>query len=356
VWDHIWLLGGWACGGVVLLGCAVVAVVRRRVPGPGLALGVGGLVFLLGYVGFWGAWNAAELWGGIRYIGPFYVVPVLLPLVHLGARGLADLARARPWATALTGAGMTGLTCFVLVGAVQANITLTGHGRDLVSMIDALPGRPLVFVEVEPPYLMHPASMTANPPDLDGRVLYAVARGRDDMTVVADHPDRPPYLLRLPIGYNRSLASPAATRLERLLLTTGRRVVVTLTVDPLPAGARSAHVAVTAGGRRVSYRVDPRHRTSATITLDADGAHVTGLDAIQTRTVPRGADGSVTFGLFATSAKGGRDRFLDNQTLAVSRDTDGRITVLTPAGQVAAGGEGPPPGIHLDLAAAGSTR
>src|SRR4051794_32855456 len=73
VGDHLWLLGvGWAAGGVLLLVLAVAAVVRGRVTRPATMLGAGGLLLTASYLCFWGAWNAADLWGGIRYVGPFY--------------------------------------------------------------------------------------------------------------------------------------------------------------------------------------------------------------------------------------------------------------------------------------------
>ena len=80
----------------VLVLLAVVAVVRRRVSTSGRAArSRRACCCCVGYLGFWGAWNAAELWGGTRYVGPFYVMSVLVPIVLLGARGLADLVAAR---------------------------------------------------------------------------------------------------------------------------------------------------------------------------------------------------------------------------------------------------------------------
>ena len=56
------------------------------------------------------AWNADDLWGGVRYIGPFYVMPVMLPIVLCGARGLVDLWNARRSAGALAGVATVAAT------------------------------------------------------------------------------------------------------------------------------------------------------------------------------------------------------------------------------------------------------
>ncbi|WP_462187000.1 MULTISPECIES: DUF7846 domain-containing protein [unclassified Frankia] len=403
VGDHLWLFGGWACGGVVLAGCAIVVAARRQLSAPAAVLGAGGLLFLGGYVGFWGAWNAAELWGGIRYVGPFYLVPVLIPLVHLGAEGLvrageAVFARGHRFgltAVAGTGAAILALTAVVLVGAVRANLTLTGHDRDLSAMLDRLPGDPLVFVAVNPPFLGHPTPVTANGPKLDGPVLFAVSRGVDDLIVAADHADRPAYLLRLASAYGRSPASPSTARVERLAVRSGRRVAVTLRVDAAPAGARSARVVLTEGARRLSIPVHPRIPTSMILTVDADGLDITDVTNITSitniaggtdspggtttdrndsgrspvhsgslgrpsaSTVRDGRGTSITVAYYATSPSG-REHFLDHQVLPVrlaARDgsrSDGSrpaagppVTVLGSLGEVDEVGEGRRPPLRI---------
>jgi hypothetical protein len=70
-------LAVWIAGGVLLLVLGLIAGLRRRLPAPLVAMAVSGAVLTIGYIGFWGAWNAADLWGGIRYVGPFYLMPLL---------------------------------------------------------------------------------------------------------------------------------------------------------------------------------------------------------------------------------------------------------------------------------------
>lgn len=391
VGDHLWLMGGWACGGVVLAAAAIGAAVRRRLPAPAAMLGVGAVVFLIGYVGFWGAWNAAELWGGIRYVGPFYLVPVLIPLVHLGARGAAAgaaalLARGRRVGLAVLVPVVTAvavLTGFVFSGAVRDNLVLTDHDKDLRAMVAGLPGRPLVFVAASPAFLGHPSPVTANGPDLDGRQLYAIARGVDDLTVAADHPDRPAYLLRLATAYNRSPSSPSAARLERLAVRAGGQVEVTVAVGArsVSGPVRSARLVVTAGSHRLTVPVDPRAASAFTLTVDADGldpADLTpsgGGDTAEpdsptvTASAVRGGRGtSITVALLATDTHG-RDRTVDRQILpvrlatpaapgtpsapgAVTRAGSAAVTVLGSLGRVDEVGAGARPPLSLTLASA----
>ncbi len=387
VGDHLWLLGGWAFGGVVLAVAALAAGVRRRLSGPAAMLGLGGLLFLIGYVGFWGAWNAAELWGGIHYVGPFYMVPVLIPLVHLGASGsawgaAALVARGRRLGLAVlvpVVAAVVALTIVVLAAAVRDNLTLTGNDRDLRAMMRRLPRRPLVFVAANPAFLGHPTPVTANGPDLDDPVLYAIARGNDDLIVAADHPERPAYLLRLAPAYDQSPGSSSTARVERLAVRTGDRVAATIAVSPgaTPRGARSARLVLTAGRTRLSIPVDPRAATSLTVTVDADGLDADDVDlddsqparpgtarrspARPTTTVVRNGRGtSVTVTLYATDRQG-RERGVDQQILPVrlagaraAPDPGGEpaVTVLGSVGQVDEIGTGARPPLRITLAGA----
>ncbi|MBX6390353.1 MAG: glycosyl transferase, partial [Frankia sp.] len=368
VGSHLLLLGGWACGGAVLLGCAVGALVRRRVSGAGIALGVGALVFLAGYTAFWGAWNAAFLWGGIRYVGPFYLLPVLLVLVLLGARGLVDLFAARPRLGGAAVVGCVGLVALVLAMAIPANVTLTRHDRDLAGIVADLPDEPLVFLSVDPPYLMHPTSVAANPPELDGRVLWAVTRnGTADLAVLADHPDRTPYLLRLPPAYNRTPDAPAGARLERLATTTDEAVTLDLTVDPAPEPARAARIVLTTDAGDVSYPIDPNRRIDAQLVVDADGARVRGLTEdtglrgdptirprrpARTPAEPapgRPANRVVALALYLTPADDDREQFTDRELVPTVANADGGVTVLASTGDVAATPGREPPQLRVTL-------
>ncbi|AEH08943.1 hypothetical protein FsymDg_1481 [Candidatus Protofrankia datiscae] len=353
--DHLWLLGAWACGGVVLAVLSVATVIRRRMTAPALTVGVGALLLIIGYVAFWGAWNAAELWGGTRCIGPFYLMPVLVTLVLFGARGLVDMASAWPRTTGLVAVAGLALSGFILVVASQDNMEFTQRDRNLSNMINARPGPTLVIVSVDPAFLMHPTSVVANSPTLDDRVLYAVSRKQADFDVVADHPDRSPYLLRLAIGYNRTLSSPSAGWLERLRVVDGVNVAVGVSAA-VPAGTRAARIEVTADGRRSSFSMNPDRPLSSRLIISPGGVDATALgprskvsDVPTTRDVPAMKDDrSVTLKVFYTPAGDGRERLLDQVDLPVRVDSrQGTVSVLVSEGQVGAVGSGAMPTIRL---------
>lgn len=360
VGDHLYLLGGWACGGVILLACAIGAVARRRVGGAGLALGAGALVFLAGYVGFWGAWNAAYVWGSIRFLGPFYLLPVLAVLVQLGARGLVDLAAWRPRLAQAAVVIASGLTCLVLATAIPANLTLTRQNRDLAAAIDALPGDPVVFLSVAPEYLMHPTSIAANPPELDGRVLWAVTRGgAADLAVLAQHADRPAYLLRIPTTYNLNPNSPSGTRLERLTTRTDDAVALDITVDPAYERTTSARLVLTTNAGDISYPIDPSRPVTAKLVVNSDGATLRGLtpetgltgDPKVTRRAPartlKPGNRIVALALYLTPADTGKEQYVDRQLAPTVVNADGTVAVVASTGQVAAIPGREPPQLHI---------
>jgi hypothetical protein len=351
VGGHLWLLGGWACAGVLLLGCAVAALVRRRVPGPGVALGAGALLLLVGYLGFWGVWNAADIWGGITYLGPFYVLPVLVPLVLLGARGLLDLAAVRPRLAGGSVAVAAALSVFVAVGAVQTNFTFSRHDQDLAAMIEGQPDQPLVFLGLDPPFLGRPATFLSNPPNLDGDVLYAVSRGQADFAVTSNNPGRSAYLLRVPVVFNETPETRSTALLERLDVVSGRSVEVKVDVDRAPTEATAARVVVTTGDRLVSYVVDPQRGARATFVVSADGVRVTGLGRpTSVRRVAPLKDLSVHLAFYATLASTGKERFIDRYVLPV-RTTAAEgvdvVDVMVPTAEVGRVGDGRQPTFHL---------
>jgi 4-amino-4-deoxy-L-arabinose transferase-like glycosyltransferase len=349
VGNHLFLLAGWGFGGAVLFILAAVAVCRRRVGGPGLALAAGAGAFLVGYLAFWGAWNAADVWGGVRYVGPFYVLPVLIPLVLLGARGLADLAAARPRTTVLALTAAVAASAVALAVALPADATFTTHDRGLAALLAGRPGRPLVLVDIDPPFLMHPSAMVANPPALDGRILYAVARGASDLDVVADHPSRQAYTLRITGTWNRTPDARSVAQLERLTRVDGKSVTFDVAARP-PSGSSAARLAEDDGGVRRSYPLGPAGVSRLGMTLDAGGFQLSGTMGPPTvrATAPTG-DHSVWLGLYATDRLSGKEHLVDQMMIAVRPAAGGSISVLAPAGTVGVVGTNAPPALDARL-------
>ena len=362
VWDHLWLLGiGWAAGGVVLVLLAVVAVVRRRVSTPAALLGAGALLLLLGYLGFWGAWNAAELWGGTRYVGPFYVMSVLVPIVLLGARGLADLVAARRRLVQVGGgvvaAAGIALIVTTLLTALPANATMSRHDRRLEDLL-AAQGRALVFIPSNPPYLQHPSAVLDNGLKPDGRTVFALTRGVDDFTVADDQPGRALLRLRVLGLYNKSPKVRYVAWLERVREVRGATVPLTLQARP-PAGLSSFRVLFTVGDRRLSWNLDPTRINQLQLQLTAAGPQLVGQgpplvetgpvpDQALKREIESAGPGALVVTLLARRANG-REREVEQDKIAYRPEGSG-VAVLAPDGLVARQGKGDDPALQIRTA------
>ncbi len=363
--NHLWLLGiGWAAGGVLLAVLAVVAVTRRRVGRSGVLLGAGGLLLCVGYLAFWGAWNAADLWGGIRFVGPFYVMILLVPLVVLGARGLADLfagarlARVGGVLVSLLGAGLVTTT---LLTALPADATMTSHDTALKRMLSAQ-GDSVVFIPTNPPFLQHPSAVLDNgacggPACPDGRTVFALTTGADDFTVVGDNPRRSLLRLRILGAYNRTPKARYVAWLERLREVTAPEVPLTATVR-VPAFP-SARLVLTVGDRRLSWPLPVGTTSTLAVRLTPTGPEIPALGPPLVETGPvldaklKPEIESVVPGALVATVLGrvptGREVLVETDRIAVRTDGTG-VAVLAPDGLVERQGRGGDPALQLRLA------
>lgn len=143
----------WFALGLLLLPAAAIAVRRAGAP-MGILLAAGGTL-LLGYLPFWGPWNATLLWGGTRVVGPFYAMPLLVPVT------LAALPVLRQLRTRAPRLVLAGIVLALLGNAAQLGVAVSGAAGDagrterVVAAVSAwAPGR--VLVDADPPYLGHP--------------------------------------------------------------------------------------------------------------------------------------------------------------------------------------------------------
>lgn len=359
---HLWLLGvGWAAGGVVLLVLAVASVVRGRVGRPAAMLGAGAVLLLLGYLAFWGAWNAADLWGGTRYVGPFYVVSVLVPIVVLGARGLADVFAsrrrfARLGAGAVSAVGI-GLVVLTLLTALPADATMSGHDGQLEDLLEAQ-GRSLVFIPTNPPYLQHPSAVLDNGLRPDGRTVFALTRGVDDFSVVAHQPGRTLLRLRVLGLYNKGPNRRYVVWLERVRAVGGASVPLTLQARP-SAGLSAFRVMFTVGDRRLSWNLDPTRLSQLELAMTAAGPQLVGqgpplveTGAVTDQTLKPEIESSPPGLLVVTllgSRAGGREREVEQDKIAYRPDGAG-VAVLAPDGLVARQGRLDDPALQIRTA------
>ncbi|HEX4017148.1 MAG TPA: glycosyltransferase family 39 protein [Frankiaceae bacterium] len=328
---HLELLGGgWAFGGVILVALAVVALVRRRVSPAALAVLAGGLLLTFGYLFFWGIWNAAVVWGAVRYLGPYYLMPLLVPLSMLGALGLHEVAKAGLW-RAVSAVTMAAIVSGVaLVPALRSDLALTADNVRLARAISAQ-GHSLVFVDTYPSYLQHPTPVISNRVPAGGKTVYALARGGADFQVLQAFPGRPVYRLRLVGEYGKLPHARYGAQLERVAIVRGRDLTFSLTVTP-PANLTDARLDVIAGRLHRHWSLASSRAAHLQFQLDP----AAGLQP--------GSTDSLTVYLTSASRP---DRVLDHLTVGLRVGTDGTISALVPSGVVAELGPSPAPALSV---------
>ena len=135
--SHLLLTVLWVGGGPALVLLALVGIWRRRRSAPALMLAAVAVAFPVGYVFFWGAWNASKLWHGVRFIGPFYFLPMVIPIAAFGGAELVALYRRwRPGAAVVV---LVGLVSSVLVAApaVAADARWSRQDGAVLAMVAA---------------------------------------------------------------------------------------------------------------------------------------------------------------------------------------------------------------------------
>jgi 4-amino-4-deoxy-L-arabinose transferase-like glycosyltransferase len=362
VFRHGLLLFRWVAGGAVLLALAAVAVVRRSSRGAARCLAAVAVVLPLGYVFFWGPWNASVLWRGTRYVGPFYFLPVVVPVAVLGARALGDLSRWRRGAAAVAGVAIVTVTGATMAALVDDNRAFTRRNEAIVDLVDSPEGSPkLVFAAMPTPFLMHESPVIANRWDLSGPVVYALARGDVDLDVARLRPDRSYYRLDVMAAYQRP-GERFSARLEGLALVAGaRRVDLGLSarwtpspgavepdaVEPDAVEPDAVEIVVAAGGRARSYRFEPASgppELQERLVVTAEGAELAGR-APAAEWAETGAPAGLTVRL-RRGPPGGAPVTLAEEYLPL-RSQDGTMEALVPDGRVWTAGSPLRPAVEI---------
>src|SRR5690606_17230297 len=102
-------LPSWLAGGVVLVALALWGTVSllRRGDGPARwVVASWALIVPIAYLFFWGPWAMTHNWDGVQAFGPFYHLPLIVPVVVFGAHGLRLLAARSVPATGVAVAAM----------------------------------------------------------------------------------------------------------------------------------------------------------------------------------------------------------------------------------------------------------
>ena len=293
VGNHLALMLIWVAGGPVLVLLAALgwrrALGRRadhepgdRQPGtPGergalVALIGAGVLLAVGYVMFWGAWNAAVLWGGTAMVGPFYFMPLVVPLALLGAEGLSAIAR-RPTGRVAAVMGLVAVTLAVAIPTMAGDARASRQDGALLALARRAPawagGPALVFVPGQDSFVMHPVNVLGNGWRIGGPVAFAAATGTgSDVEAARAMPGRAPFLLLLGGGYSPHPAHPGG-RLAEMTMTAGPAVTLTIAAaSPAIGGWADAPVLTVIAGDRPLFCAGPDAAAGWHVTLTADGS------------------------------------------------------------------------------------
>ncbi len=181
--------------GALAVGGLVVGWRRRGV----IPLAAVCVTLALGLIAYWGPYSTASLWPDFaRSLGPFYLMPMLVPLAILAVEGLVAL-RARSQTFAVVAAVLlVAITGVNTVRALDLNLDVReARERHNVALDGIDPSRrALVFVPSWSDYLgTGPNGALVNTRD-NPRVLYANASSPEvEEAVIAAFPDRVPYRL-----------------------------------------------------------------------------------------------------------------------------------------------------------------
>jgi hypothetical protein len=270
----------WVAGGLVLVALAVLGLVRTR-GAERWAVAALAVVVPLGYLPFWGPWAMGTQWQGLALFGPFYWLPVVVPLVVFGAAGLVRVARRGRLPAAVLGAAMLVLTGLAVPGPVAGHRAVTAEYRAVQQVVaDAGLDDALLFLPrrgdqgfvSDTPFLQ-------NDPSLRQPVLYAEQRGAADLALAGRFPDRSLHRL--------SEDDEGPPVVEPLRVDAGQRLTLDLRVSPRPGGVAYLRV----GDRTYEQPLPPTGEVSWTVAapgaaagpgavvLDEDGVLAVGLAA-----------------------------------------------------------------------------
>ncbi len=186
----------WTLGGLLVVPLVVWGAVRvaRRRPSDVPLLVVLGLAFPAAYLFYWGSHFVHV---GRRDYGPFYYLPVLVPIGLAVGEGLVGVARRSRLAALLVGVALLATLPASLTPkyrrAERHNLAVAREVR----LVDALPRRSLVLLpgSNDGPWMLHVRGYFRNPPDLGAGRLYAADNGGANLDLADRFGDRPVYQL-----------------------------------------------------------------------------------------------------------------------------------------------------------------
>lgn len=322
---HWTLLTFWCFGGLVLIALALLALRRASVLERWFALVA--VAVPVGYLLFWGTYLMTQ-WEGPWRIGPFYYLPVLVPLAVLGAKGFVRFCRWDRVLAALTFAGMLAVSGSVTVRALDHQVRRTEGLRRLHAPLEAVSlERAVVFLPgVDPEQLLNPFTHARNA-SFGQPVLWAVDRGGSrNAALLEEFPGRAPHLLE----------EGDSPELRPMTRVRGKRIALRVIADPV--GPRAATLELIWQGERLRLPVGGRRE--APVVLTAAGMETSDPDATvePVRSAPGEvlarllvAGKEVAAGRMSVTVEGGA---LDTVVPALPRTEREALDVVAEPGQV----------------------
>lgn len=326
-------LGRWTFGGLLLVALAVVGMKRLKANEPAGWLALVAVTVPAGYFFFWGSYGTV-IWGGPQRFGPFYYLPLLVPLCILGARGFCALWDSRRLTAALLLLLMAPLSVPSLTGAFKVNNRLSeGRAQLYRPVLEASLRNAVVFLPLGS-RLLQPWALAQNP-SLDERVLWAVDRGpRANLSVMEEFPGRAAY--RVVTRGRAPRAGPSKrfrSWLEPQAFLRGRKVLADVVVQA-GAAAGPLRLDVAMGSLRESLMLQTQPKNVGpwrvpVLLSPASARMMAGSSRVISRPRPPGK-GALEVSLWSTTPAGRSEELLAQKRVEL-RTSGSRIELMLPA-------------------------
>ena len=193
--NNLLQLNLWVFGGVILVALVVWRVVTTPLRWPDRTLLLLLFIFPAGYFFFWSTYLISIITKVTKYLGPFYYLPVLIPLAILGAQGLKNLFKRNPQLAQFLGVIMILVNCGLLWWHLAQAYAHTRENQLIYRpFVEQKLDQALVFVPpLVEPFLFSAFPYLINTPTLDGPVLYALNRDYQNFELLDAYPDRTAY-------------------------------------------------------------------------------------------------------------------------------------------------------------------
>ena len=212
----------WALGGLVGVLVALTGVwLRRRQQTTWLLVALA-VAFPVGYLAYWGVTLIA---GGAEFVGPQYYIPLFAFAAIFAAVVIRQVWSWRPLVAVAGVVALAALTVPHSVDKVDINHGFSEDQRPWKETVEQanLRGPSVVFVETDPgPYLLTANPFSSNGTELDGRLLWAVDRGGENVQLASVAEERAPYLQSRELHDGDDLLHPTVTLTELQPWSAGR--------------------------------------------------------------------------------------------------------------------------------------